>query len=134
MIESWVGGQRKALGMGRGPHIPRTEINMLAKTKNKEGISVFLPLPAPHSGQGPVGGEPGRSAERAFLLLALHPALGPPFRILGPLFLKNNFYWSVVDLQRRVSFRCTAKRSSYTHICVCSVARSCPTLLKPHEL
>ena len=81
-----------------------------------------------------MGGEPGRSAELAFLLLALHPALGPPFRILGPLFLKNNFYWSVADLQRCVSFRCTAKRRSYTDICVCSVARSCPTLLQPHEL
>ena len=39
------------MGMGRGPHIPGTEISTLAKKKqNKEGISVFLPLPAPHSG------------------------------------------------------------------------------------
>ena len=51
---------------------------------------------------------------------------------------KNNFYWSIVDLQSCVSFKCTAKWIHYTCTCVysfccccCSVTHSCPTLWNP---
>ena len=38
------------------------------------------------------------------------------FVLLFFLTFKKTFYWNIVDLQCRVSFRCTAKWFSYTHI------------------
>ena len=37
-------------------------------------------------------------------------------RLLRRFFSLINFYWSIVDLQYYVSFRCTAKGISYTYI------------------
>ena len=36
-----------------------------------------------------------------------------------PTLLFFKFYWSMVDLQHRVNFFCTAKWLSYTYLCVC---------------
>ena len=40
--------------------------------------------------------------------------------------IKKKFYWSIVDLQCFVSFRCTAKWFSYTYTCIYCFSSSFP--------
>ena len=46
--------------------------------------------------------------------------------LLSFFFFLNFFYWSIVDLESCVSFRCTAKYISYTYTYICSLSDSFP--------
>ena len=74
------------------------------------------------------GGSLGSRVTRD-ICFSTYPELPPP-QCFCTILLKKKFYFIVVDLQRYVSFRCTAKWFSYT----CSVSSVVSNSLWPHEL